>query len=40
MTEDTRVSQLIETVAGMKQQQDLQQQNQQNQQNTLEEIVQ
>jgi len=40
MAEGTRVSQLIETVSGMKQQQELQQQNQQNQQQILEDIVQ
>jgi len=40
MAEGTRVSQLIETVSGMKQQQELQQQNQQNQQQLLEDIVQ
>jgi TolA-binding protein len=39
MAEGTRVSQLIETVSGMKQQQELQQQNQQNQQQILEDIV-
>ena len=40
MAEGTRVSQLIETVSGMKQQQETQQQNQQNQQQILEDIVQ
>jgi len=40
MAEGTRVLQLIETVSGMKQQQELQQQNQQNQQQILEGIVQ
>nr|XP_034919250.1 uncharacterized protein LOC118052388 [Populus alba] len=40
MAEGTRVSQLIETVSGMKQQQEAQQQNQQNQQQILEDIVQ
>jgi hypothetical protein len=39
MAEGTRVSQLIETVSGMKQQQEAQQQNQQNQQQILEDIV-
>jgi len=39
MAEGTRVSQLIETMSGMKQQQELQQQNQQNQQQILEDIV-
>jgi len=40
MAEGTRVSQLIETVSGMKQQQEAQQQNQQNQPQILEDIVQ
>ena len=40
MAKGTRVSQLIETVSGMKQQQELQQQNQQNQQQILEDMVQ
>jgi hypothetical protein len=40
MAEGTRVSQLIETVSGMKQQHEKQQQNQQNQQQILEDIVQ
>ena len=40
MAEGTRVSQLIETVSEMKQQQELQQQNQQNQQQILEDMVQ
>jgi hypothetical protein len=40
MAEGTGVSQLIETVTGMKQQQETQQQNQQNQQQILEDIVQ
>jgi YesN/AraC family two-component response regulator len=40
MAEGTRVSQLLETVSRMKQQQEAQQQNQQNQQQILEDIVQ
>ena len=40
MAEGTRVSQLIETVTRMKQQQETQQQNQQSQQQLLEDIVQ